>query len=228
MDNEKEEKEVVVREIIREVPEKKKKKIIIKFPGPIKLLAIILIIFVLIGGSLFGIKRIFDSQEKVLKIGIKNVGELVTQSCHTVVLEDSRESLSFFELFEIPFTESRQIFSYDFDVDASIDFTKVEIEEINIKNKEILVKMPHAKIYKILIVPDTFKSYLDTDGLFSRIDLTEHNEALKKMEETAKEQCLESNLLDSADENARNLLQAMIKSEKTYEKYNILFNYYDY
>lgn len=213
--------------IIKEEREKKKRKINIKLPGPITLLIYIAIISVLLGGSLFGIKRIFESQQKVLNLGLENVNELVTQTCHTIVLEDSKESKYFFDLFEIPFTESRQIFSYDFDVDVSINFSKVEIESIDDKKEEIKIKMPHSKIYKIVVLPETFKSYLDTDGLFSRIDLTEHNEALNKMEELAKEQCLKSNLLESADENAERLLEAMIKSEKKYKNYNIVYNYFN-
>ena len=168
----------------------------------------------------------FKSEEKVLKLGLEDVGELVTQTCHTVVLEDSKESLSFFDLFDIPFTESRQIFSYDFDVDASINFSKIEIENIDDDKKEVKIKLPHSRVYKVVIVPETFKSYLDSDGLFSRIDLTEHNEALIKMENSAKEQCLASNLLERADSNAQKLLSAMIQSEEKYKKYTISFDYF--
>ena len=89
--------------------------------------------------------------------------------------------VSFFSLFDIPFTESRQIFSYDFDVDASINFSKINIMEIDDSKKEVKVNIPHSKIYKVVILSDSFRSYLDSDGVFSRIDLTEHNDALKRM-----------------------------------------------
>ncbi len=225
--NNEENTKIVVKEVVREIPRKEKRKIQIKFPGPIKLALYALIIFALLGGSIIGIKKVFDQDEKVLKLGLKDAGELVTQTCHTVVLEDSKESLSFFDWFDIPFTESRQIFSYDFDVDASINFSQIEISSIDDDKQEITIKIPHSKIYKVFIDADSFKSYLDTDGLFTRIDINEHNDALLEMEKIAKNQCMDGNLLGRADENAKKLIISMIKSEKKYKDYNIVFNYYE-
>ncbi len=226
MENE-EKKEVVVKEIIKEVPSKRK----INFPGPFKIFLYIVILCILFGGSIFGItigvKEIFNNQEKVLKLGLDETGELVTQICHTVVLEDSRESKTFFDLFEIPFSESRQIFSYDFDVEASINFSNVVLEKVSDKDKEIIIKLPHAKIYKVTLLPNSFKSYLDKDSIFSTIDLTEHNDALIKMQDSAKAQCLTNELLYNADQNAQTLLTAMIKSDNYYKDYSIIFNYFE-
>lgn len=205
--------------------ENKEKKINIKISSPLRLIIYILIIMLLLGGSIVGLTKVFKTQEKVLKLGFEDVGELITQTCHTTVLEDSVVNRSFFKLFDIPFTESRQIFSYDFDVDASINFSEIDILDIDDDKETITVKLPSAKIYKVVLIPKSFRSYLDSESLFSRIDLTEHNEALIKMEETAKTQCLESNLLTRADENAKKLLSAMIRSEQKYKKYNIVFNY---
>ena len=225
--NNEENTKIVVKEVVREIPKKEKRKIQIKFPGPIKLALYALIIFALLGGSIIGIKKIFDRDEKVLKLGLKDAGELVTQTCHTVVLEDSKESLSFFDWFDIPFTESRQIFSYDFDVDASIDFSQIEIANIDDNKQEVTIKIPHSRVYKVYIDADSFKSYLDTDGLFTRIDITEHNEALLEMEKIAKYQCTAGNLLGRADENAKKLIASMIKSEKKYKDYNVIFDYFE-
>ena len=101
MENE-EKKEVVVKEIIREVPKKERRRKI-KIPTFVWLIICIVVVIFLFGGSLIGIKSIFESQEKVLKLGLEDVGELVTQTCHTVVLEDSKESVSFFSLFQAGF-----------------------------------------------------------------------------------------------------------------------------
>ena len=227
MENEEKNKEVVVKEIIREVPKENKKVIKIKLANPIKLAIYGIIIFILLGGVVFGVSKTFQTNEKVLKLGLEDVGELVTQTCHTVVLEDSKDNRTFFKLFDIPFTESRQIFSYDFDVDASINFSKITSLGIDNGKKEISIKIPHAKIYKVVILLDTFNPILDQDNLFSRIDINEHNEALVKMEEKAKNQCLASKVLERADENAEKLISAMIKSEKKYKDYVVKFDYYD-
>lgn len=203
---------------------KKKKR---SLPFPIKVTLVIIFIIVFFGSLMVGIKTVFETQEKALKLGLEDVGELVTQTCHTVVLEDTKENLSFFDLFDLPFTESRQIFSYDFDVDASINFSKVSIESIDHKNKKVKIKLPHSKIFKVTLNPNSFKSYLDATSLFSRINLSEHNGALIKMEDTAKTQCLTNLVLTRADENAQRLLSAMIKGNSDYKDYDVIFEYYE-
>ena len=69
MENE-EKKEVVVKEIIREVPKKERRRKI-KIPTFVWLIICIVVVIFLFGGSLIGIKSIFESQEKVLKHAIQ-------------------------------------------------------------------------------------------------------------------------------------------------------------
>lgn len=166
----------------------------------------------------------FSTQQKTTKFGLEDVGELVTQTCHATVLEDSKVNRDFFHLFDIPFTESRQIFSYDFEVDASVDFASIEYS-INEEIKQVQFLLSHAKVYKTTPKLDSFKVYLDSESLFSRIDLAKHNEALLKMEEEAVNDCVGNKLLEAADHNAQKLLEAMVKGNKDYKEYKIVFEY---
>ena len=187
------------------------------------LIGIIILLIILISFYLGGrFSNNFSNKEKTTKFGLENVGELVTQTCYTTVLEDSKVNKDFFNLFEIPFSESRQIFSYDFGVDASIDFQEIKytFEE---NKKEIKIKLPEAKVYKTTLNPNSFKVYLDVSSFFSRIDLETHNEAIKKMSEQAVDDCLANNLLDSAKSNAKNLIIGLIKGNKNYNNYNVIF-----
>ena len=164
------------------------------------------------------------SQTKTTKLGLENVGELVTQTAHLTIVQDSKENRKLFNAFEIPFTESRQIFSYDIDVDASVDFAKITYTTNKDKN-EIVVKLPHSKIYKATLKTDSLKVYLDQESLFSRIDLTEHNEALKTMEEQGIKDAEANGILNAADENTKKLIDGVIKSNKKYKEYNIVYEY---
>lgn len=166
----------------------------------------------------------FKTQEKTTKLGLEDVGELVTQTCYTTVLEDSKNNRDFFKLFDIPFTESRQIFSYDFEVDASVDFAAIKYS-VDDEKQEIKVVLPHAKVYKTTLNPKSFKVYLDSESLFSRIDLEKHNKAVKKMEEQATKDCVSNNILDAADSNAQKLLEGFIKGNLTYKEYKIIYEY---
>jgi len=162
------------------------------------------------------------SKTKTTKFGLEDVGELVTQTCYTTVLEDSKVNKDFFNLFQIPFSESRQIFSYDFAVDASVDFSEIKYE-IDDNKKEINVSLNHARIYKTTLNPESFKVYLDSSSLFSRIDLDTHNTAVTKMQEQAENDCVSNKLLDAADSNAKQLLTVFFKEK--YKNYTVNYNY---
>ena len=212
-----------------EEKEKKGRKNFLATAIAFKYLFTILIIVAMVGVFFLGVKMSvkFTSFEKTTKLGLENVGELVTQTCYTTVLEDSKVNLEFFKLFDIPFTESRQIFSYDFEVDASVDFEKIEISKIDDKNKEIIVKIPHARVYKTTLNPSSFKVYLDSDGLLTRIDLEKHNTAIKNMQEQAEADCVANNLLSSADQNASRLMKSIVKSNAKYKDYKVSETYID-
>ena len=209
-----------------EKEEKKPKKRGISL-WPIKTVIKVGVAIILLGLS-FGLgmklSTNFETQQKTTKFGLEDVGELVTQTCHATVLEDSKVNRDFFHLFDIPFTESRQIFSYDYEVDASVDFASIEYS-VDEEKKEVKFTLSHAKVYKVAQKLDSFREYLDTESLFSRIDLTKHNEALKEMEEQAVEDCVGNKLLEAGDNNARRLLEAMVKGNKDYKDYEIVFEY---
>ena len=152
---------------------------------------------------------------KTTKLGFENVGQLVTQTAYLTV---------FFNLFKIPFTETRKIFSYDIEVDAGVDFNKIKYDVDN-DNKQIKIKTPHAKIYKAKINTDSFRAYLDSDSIFTKINMSEHNESLKKMEEQAVKDAEANNMLKLADENAKKIIKGLVNSSDEYKEYNVIFEY---
>ena len=194
-------------------------KKVVKYSGAVAIIIIFGIMFTF--GIISSNKR---HEEKMLSLKLKDIGELVTQTCQTVVLEDSRVDRNFFELFSIPFTESRQVFSYEFVVDASINFEKITYE-INSEAESITIKLPHAKIYQPRPKLETYKSYLDTESIFSRIDLEEHNKALLAMQETAVNNCLAGGLLDAADSNAQKLISNFVKNMNDLKDYTVNYEY---
>ena len=194
-------------------------KKVVKYSGAVAIIIIFGIMFTF--GIISSNKR---HEEKMLSLKLKDIGELVTQTCQTVVFEDSKVDRNFFELFSIPFTESRQVFSYEFVVDASINFEKITYE-INSEAESITIKLPHAKIYQPRPKLETYKSYLDTESIFSRIDLEEHNKALLAMQETAVNNCLAGGLLDAAESNAQKLISNFVKNMNDLKDYTVNYEY---
>ena len=173
-------------------------------------------------GVMFG--TIVNSQHEVTEFGLENVGVLVTQTAHVTEVSDTKVNRDFFKLFDIPFTESRQIFSIRVDVDASVDFGEISYKQDN-DNKTVIVTLPHADIYKATLIDESLKIYLDDESLFSRIDLKKHNEAREELKEEAIKTARNNGILDAADKNAQSLIEKFIKSNRTYKDYKVFFNY---
>lgn len=183
----------------------------------------VLALFVYLGST---ISDNFRTNSKATKFGLQDMGELITQTAFVTIVQDSRDDRDFFKLFKIPFTESRMIFSYDFTVDASVNFEKITYE-VDDENKEIKVKLPHPTHYKTTLDLDSQVVYLDQGNLFSRIDLKEHNEAMIKMETNATNTAIENNLLEAADKNAQKIIAAMFKSDSKRKDYKVTYKYID-
>ena len=199
------------------------KQLLKKIPKTMKhIIYIAILVLILFLGIKVGTEHTL--QTKTTKFGLQDVGELVTQTAYLTIVQDNKEHRDFFNLFQIPFTESRQIFSYDVQVDASVDFTKISYESKE-KTKEIIVKLPHAKVYKATVDHNSFKEFLDEESWFSRIDLTEHNEAMKKLEIQGIADAIENGLLEAANKNAQKIIEVLIKTNKAYEDYTIKYEY---
>ncbi len=195
-----------------------------KCPKIIKrgILVVILIAIVALG---INYSYVFNKEADTLSIEFKNVGELVTQSAFIRVLEDSTVNRTIFEKFEIPFTESRKMFSYIVQVDAAINFEEISIEDINESTKTIKVKLPHSKIYNATPDLESFKSYIDSESWFSRIDSEKYNEALKDLTNQGKQDTIDNGILEKADENGKNIIESFIKSNKKYKEYKVEYEY---
>jgi len=186
----------------------------------------VIIIVIILGIVYLGIttSSTFKSQTKTTKLGFEDVGELVTQTAYLTNVKDNKEDRKFFDLFKIPFTESRQIFSYDIQVDASVDFSKVSYVR-NDKKSEITIRLPHSKIYKATLDLNSLKVYLDEESIFTRIDLKEENDSLKTMKEECIEDAKANGLLEKADENAKRLIEGFIKSDNKLKDYKVIYKY---
>ena len=181
-------------------------------------------IILVVTTCMVGVVTTLNQKFKVTDLGLKDMSELVTQTCTVTVIQDSKKNLTFFKDHKIPLTESRQIFSYDFDVDASIKFNEITFDVDN-KNKIITFNLPHANVYKTTIILDSFNSYYESDSLFTEIDLSENNDAKKQMAIEAEEKCIKNKLLENADKNAEELLKGLVKSNSKIKDYKVLFKY---
>ena len=179
---------------------------------------LILILCLLI---LFGISNVYNQDPETKQLGFQNIGELATQIayCKEVNLTDSSVQLWGWNL---PFTQSKYIYSYDVAIKAGYDFSKIEWT-VNRSTGKISVFLPEAIIISAEINPESLKVYHEKESAFNQIKLEENNEGLIKLREDALNTSIDNGLLENARVNAETLITAFLRSDYPQDKYVIEF-----
>ena len=191
----------------------KRKKSIVKA----KLIALIAVIVIALGAGLYFGKSL-SSESRITKLGFEDMGELATQAAYCTMVEAARDLFG----VEIPFTQSRLIYSYDVIVRAGLDFEQIEWS-VDEPNKVIEVKLPEIKVLNSELVTESFKLYLEDESIFRRISMEENNDSMIEMEENARRQAVGNSLLGEARANAEAILRSFFAGVYDLEKYEIVF-----
>ena len=194
----------------------KRKKSIVKA----KLIALIAVIVIALGAGLYFGKSL-SSESRITKLGFEDMGELATQAAYCTMVEDTEAARDLFGV-EIPFTQSRLIYSYDVIVRAGLDFEQIEWS-VDEPNKVIEVKLPEIKVLNSELDAESFKLYLEDESIFRRISMEENNDSMIEMEENARRQAVGNGLLDEARANAEAILRSFFAGVYDLEKYEIVF-----
>ena len=194
----------------------KRKKSIVKA----KLIALIAVIVIALGAGLYFGKSL-SSESRITKLGFEDMGELATQAAYCTMVEDTEAARDLFGV-EIPFTQSRLIYSYDVIVRAGLDFEQIEWS-VDEPNKVIEVKLPEIKVLNSELDTESFKLYLEDESIFRRISMEDNNNSMIEMEENARRQAVGNGLLDEARANAEAILRSFFAGVYDLEKYEIVF-----
>ncbi len=194
----------------------KRKKSMVKA----KLIALIAIIVIALGAGLYFGKSL-SSESRITKLGFEDMGELATQAAYCTMVEDTEAARDLFGV-EIPFTQSRLIYSYDVIVRAGLDFEQIEWS-VDEPNKVIEVKLPEIRVLNSELDTESFKLYLEDESIFRRISMEENNDSMIEMEENARRQAVGNGLLDEARANAEAILRSFFAGVYDLEKYEIVF-----
>lgn len=179
----------------------------------------IVLVIVVIAALIFGVTKYFQTQSKTTKIGFEDIGELATQSAYCTEVNVTEAARELFGI-TIPFTQSKYIYSYDIVIKAGFDFNEIEWSE---SGDTIEVRLPEAKILSSEIDLDSFELYLEDESIFREITMTENNEALKSMQQSAEEDAVANGLLENARSNAEAILTGFFGNVYDLNEYEIVF-----
>ena len=176
---------------------------------------------VLVAVAAVGISVVIRRESDSTRLGFKNIGELATQAAYSAEVSLTDKSISVWGL-NVPFTQSKYIYSYRVAIKAGYDFSKIEWS-VDRKENVIRVKLPEVKILSSEIDPDSFKIYHEAESVFNRISLTDNNEALKTLRDNAVNSAIENGLYENARTNAELLITAFLRADYPEDKYSIVF-----
>ncbi len=186
-----------------------------------KVLGIIILVLAITSISL-GIKTTFSTDSKTTKLGFEDIGELATQVayCSEVSLTDKARKLFG---FEIPFTQTKYVYSYDTVIKAGIDFDEVTWK-LNESKKSIQITMPKAKILSNEIDLDSLKIYHEQESIFTPVSISDNKNALTTLKLNAEKDAIKNGLLENAEANAQDIMKGFIGQVYDLDEYEVKFS----
>lgn len=97
------------------------------------------------------------------------------------------------------------------DVIAGIDLGKVQADDIIVRDKSVMVRIPKAEIFTVRIDNKRSRVYSRETGLFSRVDPNLETEVRRAAERQLREAAMEEGILKIADKNAHATLTRLLE-----------------
>ena len=148
-----------------------------------------------------------------LNSGLRAMGFLETQEYFftDVIHHSSNLTFKLKNLFDwdIPFTETSYMVTYDGSVTAGVDFSRITVERDE-NRKIIWVTIPEAEIHHVVIDPESFQLISEKSGLGNPLSVEDVNNSLVELKNKARSRAEESGILKNAEINARLLISSFI------------------
>lgn len=203
-----------------EMKEKRSKQNSIKKLLTPKVIIVVAVFAVLAIGAI-GLGKLFSTESKTTKIGFEDIGELATQVAYCTEVNVTEAARDLWGI-EIPFTQSKYIYSYDVEIKAGLDFDEIEWS-VNEENATIEVKLPQIRVLSRELKPNSFKLYHEKESIFRQISMEENNEALADLTEKAEKDAVANGLLENAQISAETILRGFFANVYDLDEYKINF-----
>lgn len=157
------------------------------------------------------IKEEVEVSSEMIAEELQSIGELATYEYLFTEVVSSSNTKTINGKFNIPFTTTSFIYSYDGVIKAGIDFTGITVEKSD-NEKRITVYIPQAKILSCDLDFDSFKIYDEKNSVFNKMTLSDVNDSLVELKESATSKALSKDILKKATDNAERMIGEFLRS----------------
>ena len=153
---------------------------------------------------------------------ISSIGELSTAEYVDTITQTADKAA--FELLniKIPFTSSRIVYSYSGTIKAGVDFSKIKARADSSTNT-IHITLPESTILSNELDNDSLTVYDEKNSIFNRFSFSDMNASQADLKQTAEQSAIEKGLLETADFNARELIEKTVSSMYGNGDYTVIF-----
>ena len=153
---------------------------------------------------------------------INSIGELSTAEYVYTITQTADKAA--FELLNIriPFTSSRIVYSYSGTIKAGVDFSKIKARADSSTNT-IHITLPESTILSNELDNDSLTVYDEKNSIFNRFSFSDMNASQADLKQTAEQSAIEKGLLETADFNARELIEKTVSSMYGNGDYTVIF-----
>ena len=183
----------------------------------IVLIALVVVLAITVVG--LGFKVTHTTESKTTKLGFEDIGEFATQSAYCTEVSSTANARKIFG-HNLPFTQSKIVFSYDVVIKAGYDFSSITWD---VQDTTITVKLPEVKVLSCEVKEDSFKKYVEDESIFTPFTLDDNNNAMKALKETAQTDAIANGLYENARSNAETMLTTFFSSAYDMDQYTIEF-----
>jgi len=162
-----------------------------------------------------GVKPIPKEQEI---LALKEMNELVTVEYMVSKIIKASDDQTWYKL-----GERKILMTCDATLKAGIDFSKISADDINIKEKEIVLTLPKASLFSVNIKPEDIKIAYQEIGAFRNEFSSQERNQLAAQAQSQIETSVESlGVLQTAETNASTFVSTFLRN-LGYEKVTVQF-----
>ncbi len=151
---------------------------------------------------------------------LSDIGTLNTYEYYFTHVGKYAETAQLFG-YDVPFSESSYIYSYDGKVSAGLDFSAIEVEVDN-DEKVITLTLPEIEITGFEIDPDSFKLFDESISPINHISVDTLATNISSIETEEKQNAIDKGVLDKAGENAELLIRDFMNGVYEGEGYTVV------